>query len=150
MTLAPLHHQRQRTACIETWNAWKINKLKIRMLGSQKKCSTWLLTLGVRFLPLWTLTVLAGFFYGWHFSHFNTPGDLIKRFPCQVFLAKIFVFSCLWSDTSILAQKNVILGNNWTMGWLYIAGTNTFRYNCICENIFLFKAGKSKGSINNL
>jgi len=42
----------------------------------------------------------------------------VKRQSCYLsktlsFAGKIFVFNCLWSDTSILAPKNVVLSDNW-------------------------------------
>ena len=56
--------------------------------------------------------------------YINTPVNLMKRFAHQVkrqsshlskilsFPDKIFVFNCQWSDTLILAPKNVILGGD--------------------------------------
>ena len=82
------------------------------------------------------LTVLTGLFYCGvdqrsHAQSFKMADilrlnfvNLMKRFAHQVkrqssylskilsFPSKIFVFNCLWSDTSILAPKNVILGDN--------------------------------------
>ena len=99
-----------------------------------KKCSTRLPTLGVGFLCLTVLTVLTGLFYcgvdqrshaqSFKMVDIKTFVNLMKRFAHQVkrqssylskilsFPGKIFVFNCLWSDTLILAPKNVILGEN--------------------------------------
>ena len=54
----------------------------------------------------------------------NSFDNLMKRYAHQVkrqscylsktlsFPGKIFFFKCLWSDTSILAPKNVVLSDN--------------------------------------